>query len=110
MNTETIGDALVITLPQRLDAAQLSALEGPLSAAIAQRSGVVIADLSAVEFVASLALRLLLTQHKELQQRGGDLRLCGLGPSIAEVFRKSRFDTLFTIYPDREAALTALSA
>ena len=110
MNIETVGDALVITLPQRLDAAQLSALEGPLSEAIAQRAGVVIVDLSAVEFVASLALRLLLTQHKELKQRGGDLRLCGLGPSIAEVFRKSRFDTLFTIYPDREAALAALAA
>ena len=31
MNTETIGDALVITLPQRLDAAQLTLSVGELA-------------------------------------------------------------------------------
>ncbi|MBC8075766.1 MAG: anti-sigma factor antagonist, partial [Chloroflexales bacterium] len=38
------------------------------------------------------------------------LRLSGLRPPIAEVFRKSRFDTLFTIYPDRDTALAAFAA
>ncbi|WP_366949939.1 hypothetical protein [uncultured Chloroflexus sp.] len=33
--------------------------------------------------------------------------MCGLQPQIAEIFRKSRFDTLFKIYPDREAALAS---
>jgi anti-sigma B factor antagonist len=110
MNTETVGDVLVITLPARMDAAQISAIEGPLIEALAQQSGAVLVDMSAVEFVASLALRLLLTQHKELRQRGGDLRLCGLSPAIAEVFRKSRFDTLFTIYPDRASALAEFTS
>jgi anti-sigma B factor antagonist len=55
--------------------------------------------------VASLALRMLLTSQKTVQPLGGDLRLAGLQPQIAAIFRKSRFDTLFTIYPDRAAAL-----
>lgn len=109
MNTETVGDVLVVTLPARLDAAQISAIEAPLAEALATQSGNVVVDLSRVEFVASLALRLLLTQHKELRQRGGELRLSGLRPAVAEVFRKSRFDTLFKIYPDREAALAAFN-
>ena len=108
MNTETVGDVLVVTLPGHLDAAQISAIEVPLAEALATQSGNVLVDMSHVEFVASLALRLLLTQHKELRQRGGDLRLCSLQPPIAEIFRKSRFDTLFTIYPDRESALGAM--
>jgi anti-sigma B factor antagonist len=35
------------------------------------------------------------------------LCLSGLQPQIAEIFRKSRFDTLFKIYPDRDTALEA---
>ena len=66
-----------------------------------------LADLSQVTFVASLALRMLLTTSKAVQPLGGDLRLTGLQPQIAEIFRKSRFDTLFKIYPDRESALVA---
>jgi anti-sigma B factor antagonist len=66
--------------------------------------------MSEVEFVASLALRMLLTNLKEVQKAGGDLRLCGLQEQIGEVFRKSRFDTLFTIYPDCQEALNAYAA
>ena len=110
MNTETVGDVLVVTLPARLDAAQISAMEAPLAEALATQSGAVLVDMRRVEFAASLALRLLLTQHKELRTRGGDLCLCALQPPIAEVFHKSHFDTLFTIYLDREAALVAIKA
>ena len=39
--------------------------------------------------------------------RGGDVRLCGMQPQVAEVFRKSRFEQLFTAYTDREAGLAA---
>ena len=105
MNTETIGDLLVITLPARMDAAGISKIEGDFGAAVKNHGGKVLVDMSGVEFVASLALRLLLTHLKESKQQGGDLRLSGLQPQIAEVFRKSRFDSLFTIYPDRETAV-----
>ena len=39
--------------------------------------------------------------------QGGDVRLCGMQPQVAEVFRTSRFDQLFTAYTDREAGLAA---
>ena len=41
---------------------------------------------------------MLLMSLKASQPQGGDLRLAGLQPQIAEIFRKSRFDTLFKIY------------
>jgi anti-sigma B factor antagonist len=70
----------------------------------------VLANMGEVNFVASLALRMLLTQLKSAQNVGGDLRLCAMQPQISEIFRKSRFDTLFKIYPDRETALAAYTA
>jgi anti-sigma B factor antagonist len=110
VNVEQIGDVLVIELPSRLDAVGVAGIEGKLSEAVASHKGKVLADMSQVSFVASLALRMLLSSLKTLQPLGGDLRLCGLQPQIAEIFRKSRFDTLFKIYPDRDAALAAYAA
>lgn len=107
MKTEQIDDVLVIELPARLDAVGVAALEGRLNEAVTAHKGKVLADMSEVTFVASLALRMLLTALKAAQPLGGDVRLAGLQPPIAEIFRKSRFDTLFKIYPDREAALAA---
>lgn len=107
METEQIGDVLVITLPSRLDAVGVTAIEKQLAETVTAHKGKVLADLSSVNFVASLALRMLLTNLKAVQPLGGDLRLAGLQPQIAEIFRKSRFDTLFKIYPDREAGIVA---
>jgi anti-sigma B factor antagonist len=106
VNVEQIDDVLVIELPARLDAVGVAAIESKLAETVTAHRGKVLADMSQVTFVASLALRMLLTNLKALQP-GGDLRLSGLQPQIAEIFRKSRFDTLFKIYPDRESALAA---
>ncbi|NJK81039.1 MAG: STAS domain-containing protein [Chloroflexaceae bacterium] len=106
MNTEQIGDVLVIEMPNRLDAIGVASIESQLSEAVMAHKGKVLVDMSNVNFVASLALRMLLTNLKNVQAQGGDLRLSGLQTQIADIFRKSRFDTLFKIYPDRDAALT----
>ena len=98
MNVEQIDDVLVIKLPTRLDAAGLSVIERDFSETVAAHKGKVLADMSDVNFVASLALRMLLMSLKAIQ------------PQIAEIFRKSRFDTLFKIYADRDAALAAYAA
>ncbi len=107
VNVEQIDDVLVITLPARLDAVGVAAIEVKLNELVTNHKGKAIADMSQVNFVASLALRMLLTSLKAVQPLGGDLRLAGLQPQIAEIFRKSRFDTLFKIYPDRESALVS---
>jgi anti-sigma B factor antagonist len=98
VNVEQIGDVLVIKLSTRLDAAGLSVIERDFSETVASHKGKVLADMSDVNFVASLALRMLLMSLKAIQ------------PQIAEIFRKSRFDTLFKIYADRDAALAAYAA
>lgn len=107
MNVEQINDVLVIELPARLDAVGVASIEGQLAEIATAHKGKVLADMREVTFVASLALRMLLTTSKAVQPFGGDLRLAGLQPQIVEIFRKSRFDTLFKIYPDRESALSA---
>lgn len=107
MNSEKIGDVLILKMPDRLDAVGVAATEVKIAEAVTAHKGKVLVDMSGVNFVASLALRMLLTNLKTIQALGGDLRLCGLQPQIAEIFRKSRFDTLFKIYPDIDTATAA---
>ena len=107
MKQEHIGDVLVITLPARLDAAALADVEPVFNAIFNAHQGKVLVDMAEVGFAASLALRMLLMGLKSAQPLGGDVRLCSLQPPVAEIFRKSRFDTLFKIYPDRAAGLAS---
>ncbi len=110
MNVEQVGDILVIKLPSRLDAVGVAAIENKLAEVTKNHKGKALADMSGVDFVASLALRMLLSNLKAVQSLGGDLRLCGLQPQIADIFRKSRFDTLFKIYNSCDEALTDYQA
>ncbi len=108
LKTEYEGDTLVILMPARLDAVVVAAIENQLGEIVANNRGkFMLVDMSKTNFVASLALRMLLTNHKDLVASGGDWWLVGLQSQIAEIFRKSRFDTLLKIYPNREAALEA---
>lgn len=107
---EQVNDVLVITLPARLDANEVSSIESKLAEATTTHRGKVLVEMKDVNFVASLALRMLLTNLKAVQPLGGDLRLSGLQTQVAEIFHKSRFDTLFKIYPDREAGLKSYAA
>ena len=85
-------------------------IENDFSEQIAAHTGKVLVAMSDVSFIAILALRLLLIHLKSLQPLGGDLYLAELQPQLAEIFRKSRFDTLFKPYADRDAALASYAA
>jgi anti-sigma B factor antagonist len=108
LNSELRNNVLIIRLPARMDAAAVRELEEPFAHTVANHNGPVLVDVTKVDFAASLALRMLMMNLKDQQGRGQDLRLFGLQPQIADVFRKTRFDTLFTIVEDEEAGLQGL--
>lgn len=110
LQTETRDNVLIIRLPARMDAAAVRELEGPFTETIASHNGPVLVDVSKVDFAASLALRMLMMNLKDQQNRGQELRLFALQPQIADVFRKTRFDTLFTIADDEASGLADLQA
>ena len=66
-------------------------------------------DFGLVEYVDSMGASKLVLLHRRLQALGGRLALCRISPRLAELFELLRLSLLFTIYPDQEAALTALT-
>jgi anti-sigma B factor antagonist len=70
----------------------------------------VVLDCSRVEHLSSAALKSILRLHKVLKKHGGGLTLCGLQPTLAEVFRITRLDQLLVVKDSLEAALATVSA
>ena len=65
----------------------------------------VVLDLNRVEYLSSAALGVFIAYRQKLDREGGKLRLCGLQPNIAQVFRLTKLDRAFDIRPDLESAL-----
>ncbi len=63
-------------------------------------------DLSAVEFLSSMALSRFLALDRELRAGGGRLTLVNLRPTVLKVFTVTRLDRVLDVRP----ALGALSA
>ena len=81
----------------RLDAAQ-----SPVAQAFLDRvEGTVTLDCSALEYISSAGLGVLLKTQKRLLASGGKLRLTGVNRHLQDVFGYSGFDQLFEIEPAR---------
>jgi anti-sigma B factor antagonist len=78
--------------------------------ALAARDAVpkLVLDFSNVGHMSSSALGVLITLHKRVREKNGQLMLCNIQPAIFEIFVITRLNEIFRIYPSREEALAAL--
>ncbi len=103
------GGLKLITLTGRLDLEGANAIDMQLTAHTATERSAVVVDLSAVEFVASMGMRLLLSNAKAIAKRGGKLVLIGARPAVTEAFGAAGIDTLIPMYVDLDAARSAFT-
>lgn len=104
----------VVLFPQgRIDHATAelfkAALAPHLATCAAGRDRVVI-DMTGVEYISSVGLRVLMLASKQAKAQGCPLAVCGLQPVVREIFEISRFNLVLQVFPTLRAALTALSA
>jgi len=66
----------------------------------------VIVDLRDIEEFGVWEMGLLTSLKKEMDQRGGTLRLCNLDPARKGYFQRDRFAEQFDFYSDLEAAMS----
>lgn len=89
----------------RLDANTSPAFEQEMLDELTRSPHGLVMDFSALLYVSSAGLRVVLLAAKKVKAQGGVFVLCGLKPAIAEVFRVSGFLSILTVEPDRAAAL-----
>lgn len=105
------GPVAVATLTDEkiLDETQLQGLEGSFMPLIEQNPKIqLVIDFSNVKFLTSSVLGLLIRISKKVYENDGKLRLCSINPKIMEIFRITRLDKIFEIYPDVDEAMVGL--
>jgi anti-anti-sigma factor len=94
----------------RLDPAPVQELRGHYEAHVNRggRADLVV-DLSGVGFAGSAALGNFVALQRVVRSRGGRMLFCNVDPTVAEVFRASKLDSLFEFIGDRAAAVRAIA-
>jgi len=90
----------------RLDPAPVQELRNVYEAHIGSGNRLdLVIDLLGVGFAGSAALGNFVALHRLARQRGGRLIFCNVDPTVLEVFRVSKLESLFSFVADRDAAL-----
>jgi len=92
IDVETDGRAVMVG---RLDASQAATAQQALD----RTQGDVTVDCSALEYLSSAGLGVLLKTQKRLMAAKGGLRLVGVNRALQEIFTYSGFDKIFQIVP-----------
>jgi anti-anti-sigma factor len=109
---QRIANVVLIRVVGRIDHTTAKAFDAALSPHLNGCTGEaqkVLLDFSGVDHMSSAGLRVLMIAAKQCRQQQGELVVAALQPMIQEVFKISRFDLVFKIFPTVRAALEAIS-
>jgi anti-anti-sigma factor len=109
--SKRFADTAVLFPQGRIDhatAEQFKAALAPYLATAAGRDPVVI-DMTGVEYISSVGLRVLMLASKQAKAQGCGLAVCGLQAVVREIFEISRFNLVLQVFPSLREALAALS-
>ena len=91
IKTKAAGSRLTIAVSGRVDTVTAPELEAGLKFGDATS---VLVDLGNVPYMSSAGLRLLLTAHKAMLAKGGELTIANVQPSVKDVFDITGFSDI----------------
>lgn len=110
--TEHVRDArtIVIAVHGDTDMRVVDELAARLSEVIDEAPSALVLDLSGVTFLDSMALGVLLSGLKRIDEMGGQLRVVTPHAEIRRIFEVTMLDQLFDLDSSRDEALAATTA
>jgi anti-sigma B factor antagonist/stage II sporulation protein AA (anti-sigma F factor antagonist) len=106
-------DVIVLVPVGRIDHTSAEAFQlavEPLLVATASMQGALLLDLSRVDYMSSVGLRVVMMAAKHLRARQARIAAAGLQPVLREIFEIARFSHVVELFPSVRDALRALSA
>ena len=104
-----IGDVAVAILPvEELDAGNAGEFKRDIAPVLEANTNLVV-DLSRLRFVDSSGLGAFLSCLRQVNAKGGDLKLCGMSKPVRTVFELVRLHRIFDILSTREEAVRAFA-
>jgi anti-sigma B factor antagonist len=104
---ELAGGITKVVLRGRFDTTGAVVVELPFNKIVTEKNRIMV-DLSAVIFLASYAIRVLLVGAKIVNSKGGKLVILCPDNNVAKVLRTAGMDTLIPIHQSESAAALAL--
>ncbi len=104
---ELAGGITKVVLRGRFDTTGAVVVELPFNKIVTEKNHIMV-DLSAVIFLASYAIRVLLVGAKIVNSKGGKLVILCPDNNVAKVLRTAGMDTLIPIHQSESAAAAAL--
>lgn len=104
------NEILIFTIKGRLDAATASTAEETIKNTMAEDTKRLLFDLSALEYLSSGGLRVILGAAKEIRRREGKVALATLTPYVYEIFEVSGFTAMIPIKDTVEEGLKDLAS
>lgn len=99
-----------VLLVGRLDSTTVGGVETPLTAALANSGRHAVLDMTKLEFLSSLGIRLLLSVARVVHRRGGRMVLFGAQPMVAEVLTAMALEEVLPMAASESEALAKLGA
>lgn len=99
-----------IVLAGRLDSSTVGKIEIPFTASVASAGRSAVLDLTGLEFLSSLGIRLLLSNAQVVTRRGGRVVAFGAQPAVAEVLTAMALDALLPLVTTEDEAVARLAA
>ncbi|MFY9512242.1 MAG: STAS domain-containing protein [Rubrivivax sp.] len=107
---EVVDNIGSVSLSGRLDAPGADAIGVRFHAAVAAPGRNVIVDLSGVDFVASMGIRLLIGAARALNVKGARMVLCGAQGMVATVLEETSIDQIIPMAATTQDARTLLAS
>lgn len=106
---EAVDGIVVVTLiNENLTASNAAELRAQLAALADTGQTRLVLDFNSVRYVDSSGLGALVGVLKRVGAKG-ELALCRVAPAVMSVFKLTRMDKVFSIYPDPRTAVEGLS-
>lgn len=103
--TETTAAATTVSLQGQINSANANGLEAEVLTLLDGGVKNLVLDFSALDYISSAGLRMVLVVAKRLKQDKGRLVLCAMQPHVREVFDISGFLAILDVEPTRAEAL-----
>jgi stage II sporulation protein AA (anti-sigma F factor antagonist) len=102
-------DVLRLLLPDQLDAMEFDQLNSSLTTTLqTNAAGKWIVNLSAVSYMGSAVLGLMVNIRQQIKSGRGSLILCEMSPKLHYIFKTCCLEKLFTIAKTHDEALSLL--
>ena len=110
--TRRFANAIVARPVGRIDhstSAEVETALAPLVTEAGAAHGCLVLDFSALDYISSVGLRLLMVAAKQLREQQAQLLVTALQPVVAEIFAISRFNRILSVTERLNEALALCS-